>query len=149
MVSISRIFQKRTPLIKFPARVIDFATQKLLLKEEQKERAAVKHSLSSSLMEKSNLSNSSNSSKSNTGNKAALVLSEEEISEVNVSIFVLFFSLFLFNRIESNRLSFISLFSLECTDCVMIQNVDYLYSREDIANGWIRAYATTRINARK
>ena len=131
MVSISRIFQKRTPLIKFPARVIDFATQKLLLKEEQKERAAVKHSLSSSLMEKSNLSNSSNSSKSNTsdtGKKAALVLSEEEISEVNVSIFVLFFSLFLFNRIESNRLSFISLFSLECTDCMMIQNVDYLYS---------------------
>ena len=126
MVSISRIFQKRTPLIKFPARVIDFATQKLLLKEEQKERAAVKHSLSSSLMEKSNVSHSSNSSKSNTGNKAALVLSEEEISEVNVSIFVLFFSLFLFNRID--RLSFISLFSLECTDCVMIQNVDYLYS---------------------
>ena len=147
MVSISRIFQKRTPLIKFPARVIDFATQKLLLKEEQKERAAIKHSLSSSLMEKSNVSHSSNSSKSNTGNKAALVLSEEEISEVNVSIFVLFFSLFLFNRID--RLSFISLFSLECTDCVMIQNVDYLYSREDIANGWIRAYATTRINARK
>ena len=146
MVSISRIFQKRTPLIKFPARVIDFATQKLLLKEEQKERA-IKHSLSSSLMEKSNVSHSSNSSKSNTGNKAALVLSEEEISEVNVSIFVLFFSLFLFNRID--RLSFISLFSLECTDCVMIQNVDYLYSREDIANGWIRAYATTRINARK
>ena len=126
MVSISRIFQKRTPLIKFPARVIDFATQKLLLKEEQKERAAIKHSLSSSLMEKSNVSHSSNSSKSNTGNKAALVLSEEEISEVNVSIFVLFFSLFLFNRID--RLSFISLFSLECTDCVMIQNVDYLYS---------------------
>jgi len=125
MVSISRIFQKRTPLIKFPARVIDFATQKLLLKEEQKERA-IKHSLSSSLMEKSNVSHSSNSSKSNTGNKAALVLSEEEISEVNVSIFVLFFSLFLFNRID--RLSFISLFSLECTDCVMIQNVDYLYS---------------------
>ena len=111
MVSISRIFQKRTPLIKFPARVIDFATQKLLLKEEQKERA-VKHSLSSSLMEKSNLSNSSNSSKSNTGNKAALVLSEEEISEVNVSIFVLFFSLFLFNRSRLIKFYFFILFGM-------------------------------------
>ena len=115
MVSISRIFQKRTPLIKFPARVIDFATQKLLLKEEQKERAAVKHSLSSSLMEKSSLSRASNSSKSNTsdtGKKAALVLSEEEISEVNVSIFVLFFSLFLFNRSRLIKFYFFILFGM-------------------------------------